>query len=167
VGQLDERAEKDIVSMKGARGLPQLRTIGVIGWVLVPWLALICGCGGSGASAAAPDAKERITQLSRLYKAYFERNKKGPADEKSLREFGQKLTPEERKGYLVGDDIESLFVSPRDKQKYVIRYNQRLEPTGAKGVIWEAEGQGGRRFVALTNGYVEEYGEAMFKDYTK
>jgi len=154
--------------MKGARGLFRTGTIGGYACVWLTCLTMVCGCVGGGAKAAAPDAKERITQLSRLYKAYFERNKKGPPDEQALREFGQKLTPDERKGYLVGDDIESLFVSPRDKQKYVIRFNQPMSPTGGtKGLIWEAEGQGGRRLVALSNGYVEEYGEAMFKEYTK
>jgi len=153
--------------MSGTWGAFWVRSASVAGCVLLS-LGLLAGCGGAGARPKESDAKERITQLVRLYKAYFERNKKGPPDEQSLRDFGQKLTSEEKTGYIISDEIDQLFVSPRDKQKYVIRYNTRFEPTGpTRGVIWEAEGQGGRRFVALTNGYVEEYGEAMFKDYTK
>jgi hypothetical protein len=137
-----------------------------VGCVLVA-LCLAAGCA-TGSPVAQPDGKQRIEQLFHLYKAYVERNKKGPPDEQALRDFGMKLTADERRGYIIGDDIESLFVSPRDKQKYVIRFNQTLGPVGGtKGVIWEAEGQGGRRYMALTQGYVEEYGEAMFKDYSK
>jgi hypothetical protein len=138
-----------------------------MGCVLLALCLASPGCTG-GSSVSQPDGKQRIEQLFHLYKAYVERNKKGPPDEQALRDFGAKLTAEERKGYIIGDDIEGLFISPRDKQKYVIRFNQTLGPVGGtRGVIWEAEGQGGRRYVALTQGYVEEYGEAMFKDYTK
>lgn len=126
------------------------------------------GCSKPVGGAAPAEAKEHLWQLFRLYKAYVERNKKGPPDEQALRDFGNKLTPEERKGYIIGDDIDGLFVSPRDKQKYVIRYNQRLDPVGGtRGVIWEAEGKGGTHLMALSNGYVEEYEETMFKEYSK
>jgi hypothetical protein len=159
---------EEVAGMHGACGSLRLYGIGLCGCVLVTWLVGLAGCGGAGAGSKESDAKERISQLFHLYKAYVERNKKGPPDEQALRDFGQKLTTEEKTGYIISEDIDQLFVSPRDKQKYVIRYNTRLDPTGpTRGVIWEAEGQGGRRYVALTLGYVEEYGEAMFKDYTK
>src|SRR5262249_28083501 len=129
------------------------------------WLA---GCPSGGTGGSVDDGRARITNLFHLYKAYTEQNKKGPADEKALTDFGKKLTPEQRAGYIIPDDTDSLFVSPRDKQKYVIRYGAKLEPTGPpKGIIWEAQGKGGTRFVALAMGYVEEYTEEMSKDYIK
>jgi len=128
----------------------------------------IAGCGGGGPGASADDGRTKITNLFHLYKAYTEQNKKGPADEQALMDFGKKLTAEQRAGYIIPDDIDGLFVSPRDKQKYVIRWGAKLEPTGPpKGIIWEAQGKGGTRFVALAMGYVEEYDETMVKDYIK
>ncbi len=128
----------------------------------------LAGCPSGGTGGSSDDGRARITKLFHLYKAYTEQNKKGPPDEKALIDFGKKLTPEQRAGYIIPDDIDGLFVSPRDKQKYVIRYGAKLEPTGPpKGIIWEAQGKGGTRFVALAMGYVEEYTEEMSKDYIK
>jgi len=131
--------------------------------------ALCCSQPGCGATTTAePDAKVRLTKLLRLYQVYVEKNKKGPADEQALRDFGQKLSPKERDEYLIGDDLESIFTSPRDKQKYVIQYNLRLEPGGPnRAVAWEATGQGGMRFVALSVGYVEEYDDETFQQYKR
>src|SRR4051794_8071285 len=102
-----------------------------LGCVIIGLCVSLPGCGGGGGDVKSDsEGKSRITQLFRLYKAYVERNKKGPANEQALHDFGAKLTAEERASYLIGDDIEGLFTSPRDKQKYVIRYNEKLEPTG-------------------------------------
>jgi len=137
--------------------------------LLIVLCEILPGCSSGGNDVRADsEGKTRITQLKQLYKAYVDRNKKGPADEAALREFGSKLTAEERASYLIGDDIDALFTSPRDKQKYVIRFNQKFEPTGPmRGVVWEAQGQDGRRYVALTNGYVEEYRDEMAQEYIK
>ena len=124
-----------------------------------------CGRGGGGTE---PEAKVRLTKLLRLYQLYEEKNKKGPPDEQALRAFGQKLSPQERDEYLIGDDLDGIFTSPRDNQKYVVRYN--LQP-GAGGVTravaWEATGQGGLRYVALSVGYVEEYDAETLRQYQK
>lgn len=121
------------------------------------------GCGPSAAKSQ-PESKARITKLLRLYQAYVAKTKTGPPDEQALREFGQKLSPQERDSAMVGDDLETIFVSPRDGQKYVIRYGLKLDPGGKmQFVAWEAMGKDGRRFVALSNGYVEEYSEESFK----
>src|SRR5438105_11114856 len=80
----------------------------------------LAGCRKPVGGDAPMEAKEHLWKVFRLYKAYVERNKKGPPDEQALRDFGHKLTAEERKGYIIGEDIDGLFVAPRDKQKYVI-----------------------------------------------
>jgi hypothetical protein len=138
---------------------------------LVPFaVAAICasfvGCGPP-TSAPQPDAKVRLTQVLRLYTAYQEKNRKPPANEQALRDFAQKLTPAEREASLLVDDLESIFTSPRDNQKFEIRYNMRIDPGQNRAVAWERSGKDGRRFVALTNGYVEEYDEQTFADYKK
>ena len=125
------------------------------------------GCGRGGGSTE-PEAKVRLTRLLRLYQLYAEKNKKGPPDEQALRAFGQKLSPQERDEYLIGDDLDSIFTSPRDNQKYVIRYNLKLDPGGqTRAVAWEATPQNGTRFVALSLGYVEEYDDETFEQYNK
>ena len=154
--------------MNGCSGLSGKRFFLASCLAMAVAAVLVVGCSRSDPTVSSvSEGKERIGKLFKLYKAYVERNKKGPPDEQSLRDFGQKLTAEERASYLIGDEIEGLFVSPQDKQKYVIRYNMRLEPSAPKGVIWEVEGKDGYRLVALSNGYVEEYNELMFKEVTK
>src|SRR5262245_4816655 len=66
----------------------------------------LVGCRKPVGGDAPMEAKEHVWKLFRLYKVYVERNKKGPPDEQSLRDLGNKLTPEERKSYIIGDDIE-------------------------------------------------------------
>jgi hypothetical protein len=133
------------------------------------WVVLVClivGCGG-GEAPPEPDAKVRLTKLLRLYQAYVQKNKKAPPNEEALREFGQKLTAQERDERMIGDDLENIFTSPRDNQKYVVVYNLKVDPSENRAVAWEANGQGGKRFVALSVGYVEEYDEETFKEYKK
>jgi hypothetical protein len=105
--------------------------------------------------------------LLRLYQVYVEKNKKGPPNESALREFGQKLSPQERDEYLIGDDLDGIFTSPRDNQKYVIRYQLKPDPGQTRAIAWEAAGQGGKRFVALSTGYVEEYDDETFQQYKR
>jgi len=125
------------------------------------------GCGPRVA-APEPDAKVRLTKLLRLYQVYVTKNRKGPPGESALREFGQKLSSKERDEYLIGEDLENIFTSPRDNQKYMVRYNLRLDPSGStRAVAWEANGQNGKRYVALSIGYVEEYDDQTFKEYSK
>jgi hypothetical protein len=124
------------------------------------------GCGGGG--QPEPEAKVRLTKVLRLYQVYVEKNQKGPPNEQALRAFGQKLSPKERDEYLIGEDLDSIFTSPRDNQKYVIRYDLKLDPGGqTRAVAWEATGRGGMRFVALSMGYVEEYDDETFQEYKK
>src|SRR5262245_9314131 len=128
------------------------------GWSIVVVLSgCLVGCHKDGGDTE-PQAKGHLRKLLALYQVYGEKNSRGPPDERALRDFGQKLTAKERDEYLIGDDIDGLFTSPRDKQKYVIVYNVRLDPGGAtRAIAWEADSQGGKRYVALSVGYVEEY----------
>jgi hypothetical protein len=139
--------------------------------VLTAGLVLVACCGQVGCRGGGepePEAKVRLTRLLRLYQVYVEKNRKGPANEQALRAFGQKLSSQERDGYLIGDDLDGIFISPRDQQPFVVRYNLKLEPGGpTRAVAWEAAGKDGKRFVALSPLYVEEYDEETFKEYNK
>jgi len=53
-------------------------------------------------------------------------------------------------------------------QKYVVRYNLKPDAGGVtRAVAWEATGQGGLRYVALSVGYVEEYDAETLRQYQK
>ena len=90
-----------------------------------------------------------------------------PEDMESLRtRLG--AAEQQRDEYLIGDDLNGIFTSPRDNQKFVVQYNLRLDPGGpTRAVAWEAEGKNGKRFVALSVGYVEEYDDETFQQYRK
>lgn len=142
------------------------RTAFAVGLVFVVSIAL-CGCGRT-AAPPEPEAKVRLTKVLRVYQLYAEKNKKGPPDEAALLEFGQSLSPQERDEHLIGDDLDTIFTSPRDKQKYVIQFGLQLDPGGpTRAVAWEAAGLGGKRYVALSKGYVEEYNDETFQRYRK
>jgi hypothetical protein len=140
---------------------------------MVAALYFSLGCGGPAVAPPEPDAKVRLTKLLRLYQVYVERNKKGPPSEETLREFGRKLTAKERDEYLIGDDLDSIFTSPRDNRKYVVDYEVKpdkveFDPVSRpRAVAWEATGRDGMRYVALSIGYVEEYDEETFREYKK
>ena len=133
------------------------------------FLPAVCTLGcGSPAARPVPEGRDRITKLLNLYKAYVQKNKQGPPGEQALREFGQKLSPEEREAQLIGNDLDAIFTSPRDNQKYVVRCNLKPDAGGVtRAVAWEAAGQGGLRYVALSVGYVEEYDDETFRQYQK
>lgn len=140
---------------------------------VVSFLAAVVLCGGTpgcerSSSNTETDAKINLTKILRLYQVYVEKNGKGPPDESALREFGKKLTPKELDEYLIGNDLETIFTSSRDKKPFVIQYNLILQPGGEmKTVAWEATAENGMRYVALSNGYVEEYDEETFQQYKK
>jgi hypothetical protein len=129
---------------------------------------LAAGCAGrGGASSGQLDGQARLNSLFNLYRAYVDANRKGPPNEEALREFGQKMTPADREAKLIGDDLENIFVSPRDGKKFVVRYNVRIDPSQNKAVAWEETGVGGMRLVALSIGYIVEYDEQTLADYKK
>lgn len=126
------------------------------------------GCGGRGTPTTDPDAKLRLGKLLDLYEDYANTNRRPPPDEKAFKDYVAKLPKAKKDQLQLGDDLEALFVSPRDGKKFVIRYNLAYERGGSnRAVAWEDTGKNGQRFVALTMGYVEEYDEESFKEYKK
>jgi hypothetical protein len=139
-----------------------------LGSLYVSMCALAWGCQSYSSGVTTTDASTRLSKLVNLYKAYVERNQKGPADKAALVEFGQKLTPQERDEYMIGDDLETIFISPRDNQPFEITYGLTLAAGGpTQALAWEATGQEGRRYTALTMGYVEEYSEETLQEYKR
>jgi hypothetical protein len=133
------------------------------------FLAGLAGCSSHDPSKATsdPTAKVRLTRLTKFYQGYTHLKNKPPANEKAFVEYLRTLPQDEKVAAGVqGDDVESLLVSPRDGQKYHIEYGKVVRPTGKNQAwAWEETGQNGKRYVALTMGYVQEYDEEAFKNY--
>ena len=142
-----------------------------LGWFLAGSLTLLV-CAphvGCGRTAVAPqtDAQDRLNKLMNLYRAYTDKNKKPPANEEALREFFKTLSDQERSDRLIGDNLDEMFVSPRDNQKFNVKYNIKPDPSVNRALAWEATGKNGMHWVALTMGYTVEYNEESLKQYTK
>jgi hypothetical protein len=128
----------------------------------------LLSCAERGVSSSQDEVKVRLAKLYNLYRAYEEKNRKPPSSEEALREFGKALSPQERADRSIGDDLESIFVSPRDKQNFVVQYNLKMNPAKNQALAWEATGQNGMRFVALTmGGYIAEYDDKTLNESKK
>src|SRR5690242_14488951 len=99
------------------------------------------GCSSRGPEAATSDpvAKVRLTRINKFYRLYTTQKKKPPPDEKSFKDFVRSLPQEEKDAALIrGDDVDPLFVSPRDGQKYHIEYGLVVRPEGQnRALAWE------------------------------
>ena len=93
---------------------------------------------------------------------------KPPADEEEFREYLDSLSAGELDAWGV-EDVDRLFVSPRDGKPYVVLYGE----DALKGprrfadspvIAYEQVGMGGRRLVATALGAVEEVDQTMMKD---
>ncbi|GIW80126.1 MAG: hypothetical protein KatS3mg105_1933 [Gemmatales bacterium] len=113
------------------------------------------GCKQGGQPLSKEEA--HLSQLARLYGQYLAENQgKPPPDAKTFKAF---LTRLKNSGQLQLEDIEEVFVSPRDHLPYVIRYNVSMATadTGDGPVVaYEQNGLEGKHFVAFANTKVVE-----------
>ena len=124
------------------------------------------GCGSSTSGVTQTDTKTQIERLFNLYKSYVDTKQKGPANEKALKEYAKELSDKQLDELLIGKDVESIFVSPRDKEPFQIVYGQSLSGGGEPvAVIYEKTGQNGLKYASLSMGYTEEYDEETLKGY--
>ena len=135
--------------------------------ILLASIALI-GCGGAAVAPPQSDAQDRVAKLMNLYRYYDDKQRKPPPNEEALREFGKKLTAEERSARMIGDDLEGIFTSPRDNQKFNVKWNIKPDPAVNRPLVWEATtGKDGMRWVALTNGYTVYYSDQQLQEVMK
>jgi hypothetical protein len=109
-----------------------------------------------------------LNRVYELYQLYANQNHRPPANEAMFKEFirGQPKTDRDQVG--VGADVDGLLVSPRDGQKYVIRYGVAINPGAInRALAWEQTGKDGARLVLLHSGEVSECDERDFKTLQK
>jgi hypothetical protein len=89
-----------------------------------------------------------------------------PQSEEEFKTFIQSIPAEQIPGGSA--DMNSLFVSPRDNQPYVVRYDldrTQLMPGPTMPIVaYEQTGVEGKRYVADMVGGVQEVEEAKFKE---
>jgi hypothetical protein len=158
---------------------------GVRPWRAALWggLALIlAGCGSKG--TPPPTAEQNIQKFARVYGQYVARNQgRAPASIDELKKF---LGSQDQKVLTTLNltDVDSVFVSPRDNEPYVL---VRPKPRGANRpggpppapgspppgnaaspvVAHEKTGSGGKRYVVFADTRVEEVDEERFKELIK
>jgi hypothetical protein len=87
---------------------------------------------------------------------------KSPANETELKEFIRKQPAEDLEAMGVRD-VESLFVSSRDKKPYRFNFSPKETQPGQIVVFaWEQDGIEGKRYVGGTLGQIEEVDATRF-----
>ncbi len=144
----------------------QIETVAVLAVIL---LAGLVGCSSNpSALTSDPPAKVRLTRLNKFYRLYTNQKKHPPPNEQAFKDFIRTLPTDEKEAAGVGEDVDSFLVSPGDGQKYHIQYGMTARPDGPnRALAWEETGKEGKRYVALTMGYVVQCDEETFQNYKK
>jgi len=123
------------------------------------------GCQ-QGTGRQVPDVEANVKNLAIFFGRYVSQHRgQTPPDKESFKKFIASHPAAELAALKI-TDVEQMFVSPRDKQPYVVRYGFTLpppSPTGSPVVAYEKVGVSGRRFVAYANSGAEEVDDARFR----
>ena len=129
------------------------------------WLA--AGCGGRTESEEREQS--HLKPLAILYGQFVgEHQGRPPKDEQEFKQYVRSQSPEVLASFGISD-ADTVFISSRDGQPYVVRYGNAAKtgppgPGGQPVIAYERTGVSGKRFVASSIGAVEEVDEARFKE---
>lgn len=130
--------------------------------VLLTGLVPLNGCGG-GQTAARGQVLSPLKALLAMNSQATSQLGRRPANEAELKEFVAKSGGKLLEAYKISD-VNSLFISPRDNQPYVVVYGARPADMAAGVVAYEQAGVDGKRQVGFELGYIEEVDDAKFKE---
>jgi hypothetical protein len=129
---------------------------------------LVGGCGTP--QREVPKEELHMSSLARAYGFYQQQHRgETPPNKEAFSKFLKGLSAEQREGRGIKGDVDQLFISPRDKQPYVILYNVKSSgvpnPASEEAdvIAYEKTGSGGSHFVAFSTGKVSEVEEARLK----
>lgn len=128
-------------------------------------LAVVLALGCGGGTDINPGAENHIRGLAVCYGQFQGQHKgKGPSSEQEFKQFiSTKVSKEMLAAHRVTPDkIDPLFISPRDREPYQIRFKPSTKPTDM--VIWEKTGVEGKRLVVLSTTQTELVDEAKFNE---
>jgi hypothetical protein len=128
---------------------------------------LASGCGPRGESAVKAQQVPGLTQLGLFYSFHVSQHQgKPPADEAAFKAYIKSLPPERLQQFKI-ENIDSMFVSPRDGKPYGVLYGGNAKRPARPGVgmavAWEQDGRGGKRFVVDSLGKLDEVDQAKFE----
>jgi hypothetical protein len=137
----------------------------VIGVAILALGVSAIGCENAAKSQATESSN--LKPLAVLYGQYTGTHKgEPPASEEEFRAYLKTVRPESLQALKVAD-IDSLFISSRDKKPYVIKYGKVEGPAGPGGMpvfVYEQEGVDGTRYVATAVGAVAAVDDAKFRE---
>lgn len=121
--------------------------------VLLIGLAVQTGCQ----QTQKPVEEARPSQLAIFYGRFIRENKgKSPANEKELKEFIRKADS--------NVNVDDIFVSPRDREPYVVQYKSGSNMLGPDAItVHEKTGVDGKRMVGFATGQVRIVDDAEFQ----
>ena len=127
-------------------------------------LAVGLGCSSQKNVADEKPNDSHIKPITSLYTGYMNRHAdRPPASEAEFKQFIAEGGDAVLKAAGVST-LEELFVSPRDNQPYVILYGNDAARLISRGiVVYERNGNGGRRLVGYRMGFVNEVDDAEFR----
>ena len=123
------------------------------------WVLIAAGCTGEGGERDRAD----LNALSVYYLDYARSNRTPPANEQVLRQYIEAV-PVELRQQLNAEDVDSLFVSPRDGKPYVVIYGEATRGEIPDVFAYEQDGADGKRWVARSLGYVREFEDGEFQE---
>ena len=121
-------------------------------FIVLTFVATLAGCGSGGGGLSKND--DNLRRIGVYYGRFLAQTKgTPPKNEGQFKEFIKKIDPEV--------DTEKIFVSPRDHEPYVVKYNLKgaggMDPTkGAPIVAHEKVGVAGKVQVARSTGQFDE-----------
>lgn len=133
----------------------------------------ITACGPSGTAGDRMVRDKNKTNLQRLCNLYrFYQSKhgwQGPADEATFRKFVSTQSGRTLKRMGIDpSDIDALFVSERDQEKFEIRWGVSGEERAAEGgtapaIVFEKSGNAGMRMVGFSGAAPKEVDDSEYK----
>ena len=129
----------------------------------LPGLALLAcvlvGCSSNTNSGGAPfsDQEFHMKRIASLYND-FKNSHKGayPKNTAELKAWVKSMKKEEQQKHNI-DDPDKVFISPRDKEEYVVVPTPKNAMMGMSKIIaYEKNGVGGKRWKIGTQGYINE-----------
>ena len=129
--------------------------------------AMLSGCSrDKTADAVAEVNKSNIQRLGNAYAAHQNfQNGRGPKDEAEFKKFLSEFDPNKLKMMGINkDNLDGVFTSERDGQKFQIRYGVGGGRGSVDAVIFEKAGANGTKQVAFTSGEVQDADETTYKD---
>ncbi len=139
------------------------RVLGLVATVLAVGLA---GCNRDRtAETVAAMNTSNVQRLANLYSAHQNyKSGRGPANDAEFREFIRTFDP--NKLQMMGidpNDLDKLFTSEVDSKPLKIRYNVGGGRGSKDPVVFEQEGQNGKKRVGYTDSTVEEVDDSTYQ----